>query len=75
MKTCKLTFTMLCQEKQREYETRLPFLAQDVLVIPASSTPSERTFSISGILSAGRMGLISPANLEKRVVVKCNPYL
>ena len=36
-----------------EYETNIAKLAQDILVIPASSVPSERSFSISGLLSSG----------------------
>ena len=63
---------LISQEKNPDYETSLPRIAQNILVMPASSVPSERMFSLSGILS---MGLISPTNLEKRVLVKANPYL
>ena len=66
---------LISQERNPDYETSLPRIAQDILVMPASSVPSERMFSLSGILSMGRMGLISPTNLEKRVLVKANPYL
>ena len=55
--------------------TALPHIAEDILAIPASSVPSERMFSVAGLLSLGRMGLISPDNLEKRVLIKCNPFL
>ena len=47
-------------------------VAQDILTIPATSTPSERLFSASGLLSEGKMSSISPENLEKRVLVKVN---
>ena len=66
---------LISQEKNPDYETSLLKIAQDILVMPASSVPSERMFSLSGILSMGRMGLISPTNLEKCVRVKANPYL
>ena len=55
-----------------KYETMLPLIAQDILCIPATSTPSERLFSASGLLSSGVMSNISPANLEKRVLIKVN---
>lgn len=63
------------QEKTKEYQTVLPALAQDIMVIPATSVPSERTFNISGMLSENKMSNISPTNLENRVLIKCNPYL
>ena len=47
-------------ESESKYETLLPLIAEDILCIPATSTPSERLFSISGILSSGKMSNISP---------------
>ena len=59
-------------ENESKYETMIPLIAQDILCIPATSTPSERLFSASGLLSSGVMSNISPANLEKRVLTKVN---
>ena len=55
-----------------EFLTALPALAQDILAIPATSVPSERMFSISGILSENRRSRITPENLENRVLIKSN---
>lgn len=63
------------QGKSREFLTDLPSVAQDLMSAPATSVPSERTFSISGILSENRMASISPTTLENRVIVKCNKLL
>ena len=63
------------KETSKEFLTALPALAQDVLAIPATSVPSERLFSISGILSENRKCQISPENLENRVLIKANNYL
>ena len=59
-------------ENEGKYETYLPLIAQDILCVPATSTPSERLFSASGLLSSGVMANINPSNLEKRVLVKVN---
>lgn len=58
--------------EEKRYYSSLAKVAQDLLTIPATSTPSERLFSASGILSDGKMACISPANLERRVLVKVN---
>ena len=60
------------KETSKEFLTALPALAQDIMAIPATSVPSERLFSISGILSENRRSRISPANLENRVLIKAN---
>ena len=59
-------------ENESKYETLLAQIAEDILCIPATSTPSERLFSISGLLASGVMSNISPINLEKRVLIKVN---
>ena len=63
------------QEISGDFWTDLPTIAQDILAVPATSVPSERLFSISGILSDDKKCNISPENLERRVLLKANPYL
>ena len=58
--------------EEARYYSPIARVAQDMLTIPATSTPSERLFSASGLLSEGKMSSISPENLEKRVLVKVN---
>ena len=47
-------------EQEAKFETCLALVAEDILIIPATSTPSERLFSVSGMLSSGKMSNISP---------------
>ena len=75
LKAKTLLILFILQEKSKEYFTVLPTVAQDLMAIPATSVPSERTFNISGLLSDNKMSGISPDNLEKRVIIKCNPHL
>ena len=63
------------QEASEDFWSELPLIAQDLFAIPATSVPSERLFSISGILSSDKRCNISPENLERRVLLKANPYL
>ena len=65
----------LKQEKLSDWLSILPGLAQDIMCVPASSVPSERTFSITGVLSSGKFSTIKPETLEMRMLVKCNPHL
>ena len=56
MKTSNPTDPMDFWVKELKYyhfETPLACLALDIMAIPASSVPSERLFSISGLLSSG----------------------
>ena len=58
--------------EETRYYSPIARVAQDLLTIPATSTPSERLFSASGLLTEGKMSHISPENLEKRVLAKVN---
>ena len=42
------------EHRRKEFLTKLPALALDIMAIPASSVPSERLFNISGMLSSGK---------------------
>ena len=56
-------------------EHKYPILsafAQDLLVIPASSAPVERVFSVSGYISCGRRNRLNDKNLEREVLLKKN---
>ena len=54
---------------------RLAVLAREVLCVPATSTPSERVFSISGIIVDKRRASQSPAMLNALVFLNRNPFL
>ena len=47
-------------------------LACDVLVVPASSAPVERTFSIAGNACIGKRNRLSGNNLEREVLINNN---
>jgi len=44
------------------------------LVIPASSAPIERVFSLSGYISCGRRNRLNDKNLKREVLVKKNIF-
>ena len=47
-------------------------LAQDRLVILASSTPIEQIFSIAGYSTSGRRNRLAGSNLECEILLKSN---
>ena len=56
-------------------EHKYPILSaftQYLLVIPASSTPIECVFYVSGYISCGRRNRLNDKNLEREVLVKEN---
>ena len=54
---------------------RLAVLAREIHCVPATSTPSERVFSISGIIVDKRRASQSPAMLNALVFLNRNPFL
>lgn len=58
--------------KNEQRYSKLAPLAQDILVIPASSTPIERVFSKAGYATSGRRNRLSGQNLEREVLLKTN---
>jgi len=50
----------------------LSAFAVDILVIPASSAPIERTFSTAGEATAGKRNRLSDQNLEREVLLRKN---
>ena len=65
----------LWQEKCGEFRTDLPLLAQDLLCCPSTSVPSERLFSISGLLSDNRSSQIKPHNLGGKLIIIPSEFL
>lgn len=59
------------RDNELKYPT-LSALASDLLVIPASSAPVERTFSTAGQISSGKRNRLTDANLEREILVKKN---
>lgn len=51
---------------------KLAPIAQDLLVVPASSTPIERVFSAAGYASSGRRNRLGGNTLETEVFIKTN---
>ena len=62
-------YYLLWQEKCGDFQTDLPLLAQDLLCCPSTSVPSERLFSISGLLSDNRSSQIKPHNLGGKLII------
>ena len=63
------------KESSKNYLTDLPQYAQDICACPPTSVPSERMFSLSGLLSNDRFAAVHPESLENRVLVKANKFV
>ena len=73
MKTCNPTDPMdfwVKELKSYQFESPLASLALDIMAIPASSVPSERLFSISGLLSSGLNLMFFTEKLEFNICRK-----
>ena len=58
-----------------ELESSFPNLshfAEDLMMVPASSTPVERTFSVTGYCCIGKCNRLSNQNLERKFLIKTN---
>ena len=53
---------------------KLSVLAENLLVIPATSTQVERVFSRAGYSTQGRRNRLSGFNLENEVFLKTNKH-
>ena len=60
-------------ENENSFPILSPF-AIDMLCIPASSAPVERTFSTAGESTCGRRNWLSDKNLEREVLLRRNRY-
>ena len=58
-------------EQEKKYPL-LASLAVDMLVIPGSSAPIERTFSTAGESSSGKRNRLTDKNLEREVLLRKN---
>ena len=58
-------------------ESQYPLLspvAIDLLCIPASSAPVERTFSVATESTTGKQNRLSDKNLEREIIIRNNKY-
>ena len=58
---------IMVEERGGDFRSDLAQVAQDIMAIPATSVPSERLFSKSGILSENRK-----SNIKGRIQLKLN---
>ncbi|KAI8750734.1 hypothetical protein BgiMline_019877, partial [Biomphalaria glabrata] len=61
--------------KENDYEHKLPkmaFIAKKLLAIPATSTASERVFSVCGVTMSDRRSRLNPETLQMLTFLKYN---
>lgn len=58
-------------EITRDY-SQLSVIAVDLLIVPGSSAPVERTFSTAGDASSGKRNRLSDKNLEREILIRKN---
>ena len=54
-------------KRQAETFPRLSSLAQGILAVPATSAPSERVFSIAGLILQAKRSSLAPENVNKLI--------
>lgn len=59
------------EEVLRDYP-QVAVIAIDLLIIPGSSAPIERTFSTAGDASSGKRNRLADKNLEREVLIRKN---
>ena len=62
-------------KSQTETFPKLSLLARGILAVPATSAPSERVFSIAGLVVQARRSSIAPENVNKIIFVHNNGHL
>jgi len=60
---------------QRETFPKLSQLAQCILAVPATSAPSERVFSIAGLVIQAKRSSLAPENVNKIIFIHNNGHL
>ena len=61
----------LDEEVARDY-SQLSVIAIDLLIVPGSSAPVERTFSTAGDACSGKRNCLTDKNLEREVLIRKN---
>ena len=62
-------------KRQAETFPKLSSLARGILAIPATSAPSERVFSIAGLVIQAKRSSLAPENVNKIIFVHNNGHL
>jgi len=62
-------------KQQKDTFPKLWLLAQRILAVPATSAPSERVFSIAGLVLQAKRTSLAPENVNKIIFVHNNGHL
>jgi hypothetical protein len=61
-------------KQQAETFPKLSLLAQGILAVPATSSPSERVFSTAGLVLQAKRSSLAPENVNKIIFVHDNAH-
>jgi hypothetical protein len=61
-------------KQQAETFPKLSLLAQGILAVPATSSPSERVFSTVGLVLQAKCSSLAPENVNKIIFVHDNAH-